>query len=131
MSKRFILKNDVNGEEWVYDNGIYIDNRMMVELLNDLNEENEALKKRIIDLEVEIYQLKEESLMRMDYDYIIKENGEMEMQISELKKEIRQLKEDNEYWIQRADLTEEEQQEVIEYLHAYHKGDVKNIRGEK
>ena len=52
----------------------------------------------------------------------------MEMQISELKKEIRQLKEDNEYWIQRADLTEEEQQEVIEYLHAYHQGDVENIK---
>ena len=128
VSKRFILKNDVNGEEWVYDNGTYIDNRMMVELLNDLNEENEVLRKRIIDLEVEIYQLKEELLMRMDYDYIIKENGEMEMQISELKKEIRQLKEDNEYWIQRADLTEEEQQEVIEYLHAYHQGDVENIK---
>lgn len=48
--KRFTIKH-FESQDWAYDNGTYIDTRMMVELLNELHEENEQLKNKIDALE--------------------------------------------------------------------------------
>lgn len=44
--KRFTLKQFENGD-WVYDNGTYIDSKMIVELLNSFNDELEKNKELI------------------------------------------------------------------------------------
>lgn len=47
--KRFTLKHFENGD-WVYDNGTYIDSKMIVELLNSFDDELEKNKKLISKL---------------------------------------------------------------------------------
>ena len=47
--KRFTLKHFEN-DDWVFDNGTYIDSKMIVELLNSFNDELEKNKKLISKL---------------------------------------------------------------------------------
>ena len=49
MSERFTLKHFEN-VDWVYDNGTYIDSKMIVELLNSFDDELEKNKKLISKL---------------------------------------------------------------------------------
>ena len=49
MSERFTLKHFDN-VDWVYDNGTYIDSKMIVELLNSFDDELEKNKKLISKL---------------------------------------------------------------------------------
>lgn len=92
-AKRFTLKH-FESQDWAYDNGTYIDTRMMVELLNELHEENQRLTDKLNQTALElvdgvISQGKAVEISEMSYreflDYIMRLQQAFTEKLEEMK----------------------------------------------